>query len=403
MWVPPSRACPSTTGRTTCGLAVTLLACHSDSRSLVSYSRSTTCIRPVGRGKYHTHLRPAPQYMLIYDLPERELFDLAYLFKAPDQGVGDEIGDALTAMAREWDDCHPRCRFRRDEERCLTPSRSGCGGSTTWRHETCPGMDLGNSLLDVGTTSARDVAQRLFQQGARRVEFARPVDLTDVEAVRSLALIRHLTSLAIVVDWQLVLDAEEQWRLLCHLWTPSVVVTRHGGTGMAERWPGRRPRGPQWTVWFAPGWSCGSVITCCGCPPLRSVGSGRRCSCDLTGATTLLDAFAQEAPGGRGCLPGASWCDQPASVGLRRRDVGARYLVRVVDLVLTRVGLRPPVRLVPREVVHLRWVGVVGRGVRAGQALVCPPFLPLGRHRLLVRWHRGRLTEGSAWLLSLRV
>jgi hypothetical protein len=55
--------------------------------------------------------RPAAQYSLIYDLPDRELLDLAYIFDVPSQGVSDEIGDALTAGAQRWISCHPRSRF----------------------------------------------------------------------------------------------------------------------------------------------------------------------------------------------------------------------------------------------------------------------------------------------------
>jgi ribosomal peptide maturation radical SAM protein 1 len=56
-------------------------------------------------------LRPAAHFALIYDLPEKELFDLVYLFDAPGMGVGDEIGAALTSAAQEWAQCHVTSRF----------------------------------------------------------------------------------------------------------------------------------------------------------------------------------------------------------------------------------------------------------------------------------------------------
>ncbi|BCJ66707.1 RiPP maturation radical SAM C-methyltransferase [Polymorphospora rubra] len=49
-----------------------------------------------------TDLRPAAQYRLIYDLPESELMDLAYLFDVPPQGIDEETAGRLERAVTEW-------------------------------------------------------------------------------------------------------------------------------------------------------------------------------------------------------------------------------------------------------------------------------------------------------------
>jgi ribosomal peptide maturation radical SAM protein 1 len=56
-------------------------------------------------------LRPAPQYELIYQLPERELYDLAYLFTAPRRGIGAGTSAALEEALTEWERAYPRSRL----------------------------------------------------------------------------------------------------------------------------------------------------------------------------------------------------------------------------------------------------------------------------------------------------
>lgn len=51
--------------------------------------------------------RPAGQYSLIYDLPESELMDLAYLFDTPDRGIGADLEKRLAAAVDEWQDAYP--------------------------------------------------------------------------------------------------------------------------------------------------------------------------------------------------------------------------------------------------------------------------------------------------------
>ncbi|HEX5495919.1 MAG TPA: RiPP maturation radical SAM C-methyltransferase [Mycobacteriales bacterium] len=48
------------------------------------------------------NLRPHRQYGLIYDLPDAELFDLAYLFETDYQGIGTAVADQLDAAVSEW-------------------------------------------------------------------------------------------------------------------------------------------------------------------------------------------------------------------------------------------------------------------------------------------------------------
>lgn len=58
-----------------------------------------------------TDLRPAPQYQLIYDLPESELMDLAYLFDVRPQGIGEQVETQLAEAVDEWQREYPRSRL----------------------------------------------------------------------------------------------------------------------------------------------------------------------------------------------------------------------------------------------------------------------------------------------------
>lgn len=55
--------------------------------------------------------RPDPQYSLIYDLPESELNDLAYLFSAPPQGIGKQTASVLDAAIDDWKRAYPHSRL----------------------------------------------------------------------------------------------------------------------------------------------------------------------------------------------------------------------------------------------------------------------------------------------------
>ncbi|GAA5608955.1 hypothetical protein CP981_34320 [Streptomyces platensis] len=93
-----------------------------------------------------------------------------------------------------------------------------------------PGMSLG--AVDL-TAPPDDQAARLWELGARRVEFTGEIDLTAVDdpadadrAVRSLCLIRDLTARAVLVQWQLRLPPEpdDGWRDLSHLQPPRTLT-----------------------------------------------------------------------------------------------------------------------------------------------------------------------------------
>lgn len=51
---------------------------------------------------------PDDQYALIYELPEGELHDIAYLFGTPPAGIGGEVEAALLDAVRAWTDDHAR-------------------------------------------------------------------------------------------------------------------------------------------------------------------------------------------------------------------------------------------------------------------------------------------------------
>ncbi|MFE9402676.1 RiPP maturation radical SAM C-methyltransferase [Streptomyces sp. NPDC006530] len=73
-----------------------------------------------------TERRPARQYELCFDLPEPELFDLAYLFESPERGIGDELAARLTAGLNEWRGEHSHSRlscFETDDAITITNSR----------------------------------------------------------------------------------------------------------------------------------------------------------------------------------------------------------------------------------------------------------------------------------------
>ncbi|WUH90917.1 RiPP maturation radical SAM C-methyltransferase [Streptomyces sp. NBC_00433] len=56
-------------------------------------------------------LRPAGFYSLIYDLPEAELYDLAYVFASPNRGIGKETAASLDAALAAWLAAHPGARL----------------------------------------------------------------------------------------------------------------------------------------------------------------------------------------------------------------------------------------------------------------------------------------------------
>jgi ribosomal peptide maturation radical SAM protein 1 len=58
-----------------------------------------------------TPLEPAAPYRRVYDLPDAELLDLAYMFSTPRQGIDESVADELRAAAEEWQREHVRSRL----------------------------------------------------------------------------------------------------------------------------------------------------------------------------------------------------------------------------------------------------------------------------------------------------
>jgi bacteriocin maturation radical SAM protein 1 len=58
-----------------------------------------------------TGLRPEEHYRFTYDLPEAELYDLAYVFEAPERGITAETVDELNAGIAQWKKRHVDARL----------------------------------------------------------------------------------------------------------------------------------------------------------------------------------------------------------------------------------------------------------------------------------------------------
>lgn len=88
-----------------------------------------------------------------------------------------------------------------------------------------------------------EAAHRYFAEGTGRVVLHDEVDLSqgleDAGTEQALALIRELTSYAIVVDWRLHLGGHvDLWRHLCHFYPPSAVLDP-GGSEILRTWSAR--------------------------------------------------------------------------------------------------------------------------------------------------------------------
>ncbi|MEY9930437.1 ribosomal peptide maturation radical SAM protein 1 [Catenulispora sp. GP43] len=78
-------------------------------------------------------LRPGRQYSLIHDLPEAELFDLAYLFESTPQGIAQPMADRLDEAIATWQAEFRHSRLTRcdlGDEILLTSQRS----AFPWQH-----------------------------------------------------------------------------------------------------------------------------------------------------------------------------------------------------------------------------------------------------------------------------
>jgi ribosomal peptide maturation radical SAM protein 1 len=73
-------------------------------------------------------LTPAAHYRVIYDLAESELSDLAYLFAAPQRGIGGDLAGTLAAALADWGAAHSASRLTHcdlGDEIVLVSQRNG--------------------------------------------------------------------------------------------------------------------------------------------------------------------------------------------------------------------------------------------------------------------------------------
>lgn len=95
--------------------------------------------------------------------------------------------------------------------------------------------------LALGTRTVRDPCQAaasgLVAAGAARVRLHERVDGRRSESLRALLLVRELTRMGVVVDWDLVLDPfDHDWHELSHLYPPGSLVGSADGPAGLARW-----------------------------------------------------------------------------------------------------------------------------------------------------------------------
>ncbi|EYT82212.1 radical SAM protein [Streptomyces sp. Tu 6176] len=135
-----------------------------------------------------TGLRPEEHYRFTYDLPEDELYDLAYVFEAPARGIGEPTVTALNDALAAWKKHHADARLTHDDlgDRIVLVSRRRAFDWRT-RELTDPFERAAFRLLDQPHTPAA-----LARKAARQV----PGDARDEAAVQE--LLDSWTALGIV-------------------------------------------------------------------------------------------------------------------------------------------------------------------------------------------------------------
>lgn len=109
-------------------------------------------------------LRPAAHYPVIYDLPEAELGDLAYLFSAPDRGIDDGLSARVSQTLGDWRAAHNTSRLTHcdlGEEIVLVSDRGGFDWSV--RRITAP-LELAAFRLLDQPRSVESLARRLSEE-----------------------------------------------------------------------------------------------------------------------------------------------------------------------------------------------------------------------------------------------
>ncbi|MCT2590808.1 RiPP maturation radical SAM C-methyltransferase [Streptomyces sp. N2-109] len=110
-------------------------------------------------------LRPDVHYRFTYDLPESELYDLAYVFEAPDRGIGEETAKRLNEGIKTWHEAYASSRLTHTdlEDRIVLVSRRRAFDWRT-RELTRPAELAAFRLLDQPHTPAalaRKITARL--------------------------------------------------------------------------------------------------------------------------------------------------------------------------------------------------------------------------------------------------
>ncbi|MFI7246020.1 RiPP maturation radical SAM C-methyltransferase [Streptomyces qinglanensis] len=115
-------------------------------------------------------LRPDVHYRFTYDLPESELYDLAYVFEAPERGIGEETAGRLNDGIKAWHEAYPSSRLTHTDlgDRIVLVSRRRM---FDWRVRelTAPVELAAFRLLDQPhhpAALARKVAGQLASEGA---------------------------------------------------------------------------------------------------------------------------------------------------------------------------------------------------------------------------------------------
>lgn len=115
-------------------------------------------------------------------------------------------------------------------------------GVTLWRDydgkaAAITGMSMGAEEI---TSPVAHYARELFRRGCRRVTLDGVVDLAPgsdeaaATAVRSLCLVRELTSVGVMAKWRLRLDGNTAWQALSHLYPPMELL--YGDDGILDEW-----------------------------------------------------------------------------------------------------------------------------------------------------------------------
>ncbi|GII84191.1 RiPP maturation radical SAM protein 1 [Sphaerisporangium siamense] len=154
--------------------------------------------------------RPRDHYHLTYDLPERELADLAYLFDAPPQGIADTMATHLANAVTTWRDAYSTSHLTYQEtDNTITVTNTRPTYHWTTLHLQDPREIAALHLLDQPRTAAF-------------LERALPADTTWVTS-----LLKHWHAMGLLFT-----DADRYLHLVT---TPTIPALPHS---LPPEWPG---------------------------------------------------------------------------------------------------------------------------------------------------------------------